>query len=239
MLRKEFTTAVIPVRSGSKGIPRKNLYRLGRDTLLERTIKMAKLCPFVDRVMVSTDDQEMYAIADHYGAAAPALRPSFLASDKATTVDVVVNLIETAPVEFGWILLLQVTTPLRTLEDTNKFCGVFEKGPADAQGCVSLVHFENPHPDKIQEIEHGYVKSYLERDSSVPRQSLPTVYALNGAFYLTHRNTIMNDRSFLPPRTLPFVMPEERSINLDRKMDLYLLEMLVERGLCKIEEYEL
>jgi CMP-N,N'-diacetyllegionaminic acid synthase len=239
MIRGQPVTAVIPVRGGSKGIPGKNLYRLGRDTLLERTIKIARLCPCVDRVLVTTDSPEMFDIAQRYGVQAPALRPAELATDNAKTVDVILNLIETAPIDAGWVLLLQVTSPLRTLADLNAFCETFEKGPADAEGAVSLVHFDSPHPDKIQKIEDGLVKSYMGKESMVARQSLSTVYALNGAFYITHRDTLLGSRSFMPARTLPFVMPEERSVNLDTMADVYVLEALLQRGVYSLEEYYL
>lgn len=237
MLRGQPVTAIIPVRGGSKGIPGKNVYRLGRDTLLERAIKIAKLCPYVDRALVSTDNQEMYDIAQRYVAAAPTLRPAELATDNAKTVDVVINLIEKAPIENGWVLLLQVTSPLRTLADLNAFCETFEKGPADAEGVVSLVHFDSPHPDKIQKIEDGMVKSYLGKESMVARQALPKVYSLNGAFYLTHKDILTTRKTFMPPHTIPFVMPEEKSLNLDGKLDLFLLEALMEKGMIALEEY--
>jgi len=73
----------------------------------------------------------------------------------------------------------------------------------------------------------------------VARQSLPTVYALNGAFYITHRDTLVEARTFMPPHTLPFVMPEDRSINLDTMADVYMLEAILARGVCKVEEYDL
>jgi CMP-N,N'-diacetyllegionaminic acid synthase len=238
MLRGQQVTVVIPVRGGSKGIPGKNLYRLGRDTLLERTIKIAKLCPYVDRVLVSTDNQEMYDIAQRY-AAAPALRPAELATDNAKTVDVVLNLIETAPIESGWVLLLQVTSPLRTLGDLNDFCRTFDQAAPSVEAIVSLVQHDSPHPDKIQKVENGLVLSYLGKESMVARQLLPPVYALNGAFYLTHRETILSRGTFMPPRTLPFVMPEERSVNLDTMSDVYVLEAMLQRGVYSLEEYEL
>lgn len=237
MLRGQPVTAVIPVRGGSKGIPGKNLYRLGRDTLLERTIKIAKLCPYIDRVVVTTDHPEMYEIARRYGAAAPTLRPAELASDTAKTVDVVLHLVETVPIDAGWVVLLQVTSPLRTLGDLIAFCEAFENGPVDSEAAVSLVRFDSPHPDKIQKIDRGLVASYLGKESMVARQFLPEVYTLNGAFYLTHRDVLIGSRTFLPERTLPFIMPEERSLNLDGKLDLFLLEALLEKGHISLDEY--
>jgi len=239
MLRGQPVTAIIPVRGGSKGIPGKNLYRLGRDTLLERAIKIAKLCPYVDRVIVSTDSQEMYDIASRYDAAAHTLRPAELATDNAKTVDVILNVIETSPILSGWVLLLQVTSPLRKLGDLNAFCENFERAPRDTEGAVSLVHFDSPHPDKIQKIEHGFVRSYLGKESMVARQSLPTVYALNGAFYIAHRDTLINDRTFITSLTLPFVMHAESSINLDTMADLFFLESMLARGVSKVEEYDI
>lgn len=237
MLRGQQVTAIIPVRGGSKGIPGKNLYRLGRDTLLERTIKIAKLCPYVDRVLVTTDNQEMYDIAHRYGVSTPSLRTVDLASDNAKTVDVVLDVIQTESVKSGWVMLLQVTSPLRTLDDLNAFCKMFDDDYSKSDAAVSLVKFDSTHPDKIQKIEDGLVKSYLGKESMVARQSLPDVYALNGAFYITHRNTLMTNHTFMPLRTIPFIMPEERSINLDTMADVYMLEMMLERCLCKVEEY--
>jgi CMP-N-acetylneuraminic acid synthetase len=238
MLRGQPVTAVIPVRGGSKGIPGKNLYRLGRDTLLERTIKIAKLCPCVDRVLVSTDNQEMYNIAKKYGVSTPTLRPADLATDNARTIDVVLELIETAPISKGWVLLLQVTSPLRTLGDLNEFCCTFDQATPSNDAIVSLVRHDSPHPDKIQKVEKGLVNSYLGKESMVARQLLPEVYALNGAFYLTHRDTLITRRTFIPPKTIPFIMPKERSLNLDGKLDLFVLEALVEKKIITIEEYE-
>jgi len=237
MLRKQPLTAIVPVRSGSKGVPGKNLYRLGRDTLLERTIKLAKSCSYIDRIVVSTDHLEMFGIAQKYGVAMKALRPAELATDTARTVDVVKQVMEAQDVTEGFILLLQVTSPFRTLADLNLLCETFETAPA-AEAIVSLAPHDSPHPDKIQQIEDGYVKSYLNKESEIARQQLPRVYQLNGAFYLTHRETLLSHSTFMPAKTIPFLMPEERSLNLDSKLNLILLEALVEKGYVVLEEYD-
>lgn len=237
MIKNQPLTAVIPVRGGSKGIPKKNLYRLGRDTLLERTIKLAKKCSYIDRVLVTTDHPEMHSIAKLFGVAAPALRPSHLATDNARTVDVVLHLMDSANIDAGYVLLLQVTSPLRMLEDLNDFCRTFDEADVSTEAIVSLVQQDDPHPDKIQKIENGKVCSYLGVESMVPRQSLQTVYRLNGAFYMTHADILKKKRTFLPEMTMPYVMPKEKSINLDSMMDLYLLEALVSKNIVQIEEY--
>jgi len=237
MIRNQPLTAVIPVRGGSKGIPGKNLHRLGKDTLLERSIKRAQQCAFVDKVVVSTDHTEMYEIAQKYGVAAPTPRPAELATDTAKTVDVVLQLVDSVPIREGYILLLQVTSPLCTLADLNALCKAFDTASPDAQAIVSLVRHDSPHPDKIQKIDGGFVQSYLGKESMVSRQSLPEVYSLNGAFYLTHRDILIHQRTFMPAHTIPFVMPAERSVNLDHPIDLVALDALVEKGVYRIEEY--
>jgi len=239
MLNGRELVAVIPVRGGSKGIPRKNLYRLGQDTLLERAIKLGLACGRVDRVVVSTDDAEMQEIASRYGVAAPRLRPAHLATDTARTVDVVLDLLGQINVADACVLLLQATSPLRTLSDLEQLLDIFESATGDAEAIVSLTKQDDPHPDKIQKIEEGFVHPYLNVDSMVPRQTLPTVYRFNGAFFLTDTRVLRSKGTFMPPRTLPYIMPPERSINLDSMLDLYLLDALIERGVVTLEEYNI
>ncbi|MHB1275783.1 MAG: acylneuraminate cytidylyltransferase family protein [Candidatus Humimicrobiaceae bacterium] len=234
MLNNKKVYAIIPVRGGSKGIPKKNLYKIGGLTLLERTIILSKKCSYIDRVLVSTDDQEMYDISKKYEVNTPKLRPPYLATDTAKTVDVVINLMDELSIEDSYIVLLQVTSPLRKSDDFENLFKVFEKNKDNCNAIVSLTEFDDPHPDKIQKIENGFVKSYLGVESMVPRQELPKVYRLNGAFYMTSTELLRKYRTFVPEKTVPFIMPEERSLNLDNKYDLYLLEALLQRGIIEV-----
>lgn len=237
MLRGRPVTAVIPVRGGSKRIPGKNFKKLGNNSLLERAIKLAQRSPRVDRVIVTTDDPEMQACAESYGVAAPALRPAHLADDGATTVAVVEHLIEQAGIEPGYLLLLQASSPLRTGQDLEALLDNLEANP-DAEAAVSLTRHQEPHPEKLQKIVDGRVVSYLGRDSHRPGQSLPEVFALNGAFYLVERNLFLKGRSFLPEGTLPYLMPPERSINLDTMTDWQIMDAMIARGHWTFEEYD-
>jgi CMP-N-acetylneuraminic acid synthetase len=226
MIRSERLTAIIPARGGSKGIPRKNLLRIEGETIVERAIRLARESGRVDRVLVTTDDPEIYELAKLHDAAPPSLRPPHLATDLATTIDAVIHLIDDADVEDGYVLLLQPTSPLRTASDLDRLCKLFEANP-EALAIASVVRHDAPHPNKIMTIDGGYLRSYLGTNPSVPRQSLPVVHAINGAFYLVPRQIVMEQRTFLPERTLPFEMPVERSVNVDGPMDLLLLEALL------------
>ena len=139
------------------------------------------------------------------------------------------HLIGDAGIEGGYLLLLQVTSPLRSSDDLAALCDRFEAHP-EAEAIASVVRFESPHPNKTMKIEGAYLTSYLGTQASVPRQSLSPVYALNGAFYLTSLDVVRAKHTFLPPKTLPFEMPPERSINLDGPLDLLLLEALLQRA---------
>lgn len=237
MIASKTVTCVIPVRGGSKGIPGKNMRRLGADTLLERTLKFARAARVVDRILVTTDDPGMYALAGRYGAAPPSLRPARLADDSATTVDAVEHLVADAAIEPGYILLLQVTSPLRTLADLDAMVAAFEAS-GDARSAVSVAEYEGPHPEKLQKIETGRLISYLGTEAGRARQLLPTLYELNGAFYLIDRDLLLSGRSFLPAGTLAHVMPPERSANLDTMTDWLVLEAMLARGHWSMESYD-
>lgn len=226
MIRGEKLTAIIPARSGSKGIPGKNLLKIEGETLIERTIKKARESDYVDNIWVTTDDPEMYSIAEKLGAAPPNLRPSHLATGDARTIDAVSHVLKDTNTSSGYVLLLQVTTPLWTIEDLNNLCRTFEENP-DAEGIISVVKHDAPHPEKIMKIDHGWLQPYLGGNPSVPRQSLPDVYALNGAFYLASISNLTEEKGFILKKSIPFIMPAERSVNLDGPLDLALLKGLL------------
>jgi N-acylneuraminate cytidylyltransferase len=227
-------TAVIPVRGGSKGIPGKNLLRFGGLTLLERAIQLAKASPLVDRVLVTTDSPEMQEVAVRHGAAMPSLRPARLASDTATTADAVLHLIATCGLISGNLLLLQVTSPLRTSADLARFLAAYAASGAPA--AASVVKHEEPRPEKLKRIVDGRVVSYLEASYEGPRQVLPQPYALNGAFYVIGVSTLMKEKRFLPEGTLAFEMPASRSANLDSPEDLDIFRAMLETGRWTLEE---
>ncbi len=237
MVRGKPVTCIIPVRGGSRGIPGKNMRTLGGMTLLERAIRFAGAAPAIDRTVVTTDDPEMFALAETFGVAAPSLRPASLATGTATTIDVVEHLISQAGIEPGYLLLLQVTTPLRTRADLGDLLSQFENAPEYAAAASVCVH-EGAHPEKLQRIEDKRLVSYLGREAGRARQLMPTLYELNGAFYLIDRDILVAEKSFLPDGTMAFVMPPERSANLDTMTDWNVLNAMIACGHWPLEEPE-
>jgi CMP-N,N'-diacetyllegionaminic acid synthase len=236
MIKGQPLTAIIPVRGGSKGIPRKNLRRVGNYSLLERTIKFAKKAPRIDRILVSTEDPEMHEIATHHGVQSPVLRPTHLASDSATTAAVVENVLQECNVSEGHILILQVTSPFRRLLDFENLCTAYENEQADA--IVSLVAIDEPRPEKLKRIVGGRIKSYMENSFEGPRQALPQPYRLNGAFYIISLEAFHREQRFVPKNTIPFLMTDETSHNLDSMTDWNIMEAMIAAGYWALEEYE-
>ena len=235
MLKHKPVTAVVPARGGSKGLPGKTLLELAGDPLVARAAKFALAAPGVDRVIVSSDDQAILDAVRSIDGVGAVKRRSALATDRATSVDVVVDLIEQGYVEDGYLVLLQPTTPLRAVGDLSALFEAFEA--ADADAAVSLMAHVEPRPEKLLRISDGFVHAYLGDGYEGPRQTLPQPYALNGAFYLIDRGVLMADRTFLPDRTIGFVMAPERSANIDSIEDWQILNAMIAQGYWTVEAY--
>jgi CMP-N,N'-diacetyllegionaminic acid synthase len=185
-------------------------------------------------VIVSTDSAEMQSVALREGAECPVLRPPSLATNTATTAAVVRHVIDDFAVTSTHLLLLQVTSPLRTLEDCNAFLDAYFATSAPA--ATSVVKIDEPRPEKLKLLEQGVLKPYLGTGYEGPRQSLPQPYALNGAFYAIARDQFMTHGKFLPETTIGFEMPPERSHNLDSLQDMQILGAMLAAGHWTLEK---
>ncbi len=223
MIRGKKVTAIIPVRGGSKGVPRKNLYVFQNLTLLERAILFAKDSKYIDEIYVSTDDLEMYEISRKYNVSTPTLRPKHLAKDESKTIDTIEHLINTLPIMDGYILILQVTSPLRTQNDLDEICNLIENED-NIDAIISGVKINEPHPYKMFTINNNFLKPLIVNEFSTPRQMLPEVWAFNGAFYLISLDSIIKEKTLIPSRSKIYPMPHDRSINIDSINDILLLE---------------
>jgi CMP-N,N'-diacetyllegionaminic acid synthase len=233
MARSPTITAIIPARAGSKGIPGKNLWSHEGVSLLARAIRLGRHCKRVDRVIVSTDSAEMQAVAISEGAECPELRPLELASDTATSSAVVRHVVEAMKVNSEHLLLLQVTSPLRTLDDCNRFLDFYLTSGKSA--ATSLVKIDEPRPEKLKRLEAGNVLPYLGTHYEGPRQGLPQPFALNGAFYAVSRGGFLQHGKFLPDATAGYEMSPDRSHNLDSMQDLQVLAAMLAAGYWKFE----
>jgi CMP-N,N'-diacetyllegionaminic acid synthase len=225
--------ALIPARGGSKGIPRKNLAVIGGHPLIAHTIRTARASGRLTRIVVSTDDQDISEVARRYGADVPFLRPPELATDQAKSADVVLHAlaaIETQEArQYDVICLLEPTSPLRTIADVSGALDMLTSSDADA--VISVYRVEAPHPIKTLAIEGNRLAPFMpERwKPNLTRQELPPVYAVNGAVYCIRRDAFLASRSFWGSSAAPYVMPQERSVNIDTPLDLTVADVLLKQ----------
>ena len=236
-LKKPKILAVIPARGGSKGIPYKNLKKIAGLTLVEHAVKVALNCPLIYRTILSTDDPKIAKVGKKAGADVPFLRPRQLAGDKSRTVDAVLHLLKNIQDEPEIILLLQPTAPIRNSRQVSEALDLLMNNKK-ADAIVSVVPLDEPHPLKTKTIEDDWLRPYFRgADSQVPRQLLSKAYKLNGAIYAVRREALLEERSFLPKKTIPYVMPVETGINIDSFFDLIILKSLIKAKALNIIKY--
>lgn len=220
---------LIPARGGSKEVPRKNIRHVAGKPLLAYTCQAALTAKTLTRVVVSTEDAEIASVAQHYGVDVLA-RPLALASDEAPGIAPVLHALEALP-GYDYVVLLQPTSPLRLASDIDQAVSLCLKTPAPA--CVSLVEAnENPHWMFWLEANQRLRPVLTEwGNMHARRQDLPTVFVPNGAVYVAQSAWLLNTKSFYSPETLAYVMPRERSLDIDTEADLQTLEFILKTRL--------
>lgn len=221
---------LIPARGGSKGLPRKNILPLAGKPLIAHTILVARESKALDRVVVSTDDQEIADVAKWHGADVPFYRPADLAKDDTSVFPALLHAItwlsEHEGYNPGYVMLLQPTSPFRTVEDIQGTVSLAVRKQADAVVSVSAVR---QHPYWMKQItEDGkLISQYPPAHAAFRRQDLPTLYVPNGAIYLVLRSVLLERQTFYTERTYGYVIPGERSLDIDNPWDLYVAELIL------------
>lgn len=223
---------LIPARGGSKSIPKKNLVQILGKPLIAYTIEAAKTSERLSRAVVSTDDTEIAAIAEKYGAEVPFLRPSELARDDTPALPVIQHTVSHLQATEGWradiIAYLQPTSPLRCETHIDAAIDLLVlKGADSVVSVVSVPHQFNPV--SVMALQGDYLVPFLpEAELLLRRQDKPVVYARNGpAVLVCTYDTIMNQNKLYGHRTLPLVMEPEESIDIDTAFDLTLVERIL------------
>ncbi|RJX18366.1 MAG: acylneuraminate cytidylyltransferase family protein [Desulforudis sp.] len=218
----------IPARAGSKGVPGKNIRPLAGKPLIVYTIQTAKESSIFDCLVVSTDGEEIARIAREAGAEVPFLRPPELATDEARGIDALHHALkwfEERGTKFDCVMCLQPTSPLRSAADIVAAVDLLLARNAEA--IVSVCQAEH-HPWWTNVLpEDGCMKDFLKPGIPTNRQELPAYYRLNGAIYLARWDFIRNRDSWLGPHTYAYIMPRERSVDIDEEIDFKIAEVLL------------
>jgi CMP-N-acetylneuraminic acid synthetase len=223
--------AVIPARGGSKGVPRKNIRPFAGRPLIAYTIDAARRTRELDRVIVSTDDEEIANIAREHGAEVPFLRPAELSGDAVPTHPVLMHALrwveDVSNTAVDALVTLQPTSPLRRSEHIGAAVQLWRQSGADSVVTVCSVQ-HNPYWMGTL-VDGRFVPLFEEFGTYRSRQALPDVYRLNGAVYVTSRRVLIEDGSILGRDTRAVVMTSDESLDIDTLEDFACGEAAVAR----------
>lgn len=220
--------AIISARGGSKGLPGKNLAKIGDYSLVAHAARAARDAGSVDRLIITTDDGAIAASAKEAGAEVPFMRPVELALDSTPGIAPVrhaVSFLENLGERFRWIVLLQPTSPLRTGEDIANAIALAKQHNADKVIGVTAVHQQPSWMFSLDEPTATLHRFLPPSDADKRRQTLPKLFAANGAVYVYSRDAVFADES-APQRVHGYVMPPERSIDIDSAWDLTVARLI-------------
>lgn len=226
------TIAFIFARGGSKGIPRKNLQDLGGKPLLAHAVECALACPTVERVIVSTDDDEIAATARDFGAETPFMRPPELATDRAAEILAWQHALKETEARHGAFdvfLSVPTTAPLREPEDLGRVLEAFVPGQTDFVITVTPAR-RSPYFNMVTIGSYGLARLAAEGDGSVAtRQEAPAVFDMTTVAYAAAPEFIRSGRKLFEGRVRAVEIPSERALDLDEPLDLEIARFLYSR----------
>jgi len=225
MYKNKTFLAIIPARGGSKRLPKKNILELNNKPLIAYTIEAGLQSKYIDKVIVSSDDDEILNISRKFGADI-IKRPKELASDIATTFDAIKHTIKNTN-KYDYIVLLQPTSPLRNLHHIDESIELLESKNADAIVSVSEVQHS---PLWTNTIDDTLVMNNFLSDEIINKRSqdLETFYRLNGAIYICKTNKLLQEESFfLKKNIFAYKMNKESSIDIDEELDFKLAKLIL------------
>jgi N-acylneuraminate cytidylyltransferase len=232
--------AVIPARAGSNGVPGKNIRPLAGLPLIGHSIRLAKLCGEIAKCIVSTDSEEIAAVAREYGAEVPFLRPAELARDDTPMWPVLRHALGEMESRdhrrYGSVLLLSPASPSRMPEDVSKAVQLLEEDDQTVGVvAVSMPSF-NPRWACVDMANDGYMRqSFPDGNAYARRQDVPAIYRINGALYLWRRDHVAESEAprYYEKQHRILEIPESRVIDIDSLHDFRLAELMLQDGMIR------
>ncbi len=223
----------ICARGGSKGVPGKNIRPLMGKPLLAHSIEQARESGLFDAIAVSSDDDDILSIGLEWKATHEVLRPQDLSTDQASKISAIAHCVDRVESiegsSFDTVVDLDVTSPLRSVDDIRNAVKFLESGHADnvVSGAPSR---RSPYFNLVEADEEGYVQ--LSKKTAKPivrRQDSPRCYDLNASIYVWRRENLSKDKLLFQSKTALYEMPEERSWDIDTDLDFLIVEALMKR----------
>lgn len=224
----------IGMRGGSKGVPNKNLRELHGKPLMGYTIEQALESELFEHVVVSTDSEKIVETAKAYGAETWFLRPTELATDEAAKIPAIRHAFLESEKHYGHqfdvLIDLDVTSPLRLVDDITKAYEQFMDEGADILITASPAR-KNPYFNMVERI-NGRIQLVKKINKTVVRrQDVPPVYDMNASIYIWKRQTLLNKNTLFTNKTSLYVMPEERSVDIDTELDWSFVNYMIGKSI--------
>lgn len=224
----------ICARGGSKGVKNKNLLELLGKPLIAHSILQAKKSNLFDVIAVSSDSVEIIEVAKEYGADYVIKRPDELATDMAAKLPVIQHCVrqveQLSKMKFDTITDIDATSPLRTIEDLENAVTMFEKNNYATNLISAAPARRSPYFNLIEEGTDGYVRLSKPLDKTiVRRQDAPKTYDMNASIYIWKRSSFFNEQSVFTEKSILYVMPEDRSQDIDSELDFEIVKLLAEK----------
>ena len=222
----------ICVRGGSKGVKNKNLKKINNKPLIYYTIKKALDSKLFEDIVVSTDSLKIQKIAKKYGVSSWFLRPKKLATDKSKKIPVIQHTLRQSEKyfkkDYDIIIDLDATSPLRDVKDIINSYRYFKKKGADIlmSGCPSR---RNPYFNMVEIANKKLKKVKPLKKDIFRRQDAPKTYDCNASIYIWKKKSLLNFKTFYKSKTVLYVMPEERSWDIDNNFDFKIVQFLLKK----------
>lgn len=243
MIGNKSVLVIVPARGGSKGIPRKNLMNLKGRPLVSWPISAALNSKYVDRIICSTDDDEIARVAISCGAEVPFLRPKELAIDETSTADVLLHVLDTLEANgetYDYLVLLEPTSPLTTAEDVNAGIELLESKHEFFDSLVTVTQSISGHPDFTFNLGHdGLSLSSISGPGWKlrRRQEISKLYFVEGTFYGSKVSSFRDHSLFIQERTIGLKVPRWKSFEIDDLLDVIIIESIMD-NLEKIQSVD-
>ncbi len=226
--------AITLARGGSKAIKNKNIKKINGKPLVFYTISEAKKSKYISDYIVSTDSTKIAKISKAYGAIIPFLRPKKLSTDKASSVDALIHatryMEKINNKKYDYVIELMCTNPLKKVKDIDSIIKKIKKYKCDSVIAVNRV-LDN-HPARIKKIIKGKIINFcINEKAESRRQDLkPYAYVRSGSIYALNRDYLINKRKrYGSKKSFAYILPPERSINIDQEIDFYIAEKLLKK----------
>jgi CMP-N,N'-diacetyllegionaminic acid synthase len=223
MINGQTVVGVIVARAGSKRLPNKNVMELGGIPLINWTVKAAHSSQTLDRTILSSDGQQIIEIAQKAGCEVPFHRPSQLANDEALASDVLEHALNNLEQDPDYAVLLQATSPLRTGEDIDECVRLCHEKNADT--CMSITELDKPINWLLRLDDNQVVSPFYPQND----ETSPVAFHPNGAVYVVRVSAFRKSKTFRNNDTVGYIMPRNRSIDIDSATDYFIAEALLKQ----------